>query len=209
MIENLKLLCNFVEKYLGTVRFGNDQFAPIIGYEDLLQGNTTVKRVYYVEGLNNNLFSIGQLCDVDLEVSFRKSTCFVRDLQEPTTLTTNVNAEENNTDQAADAQFQPYEFFNPLCTPIQKVTESSSRNIDNSNMRTFYQPHNSEYRWAKNHPLEQIHGNPSKPVQTRRQLATDPEICMFALTVSTAYSTNIKKVMADHAWIKAMQEELL
>ncbi|GJT37235.1 hypothetical protein Tco_0937100 [Tanacetum coccineum] len=50
MTGNLSLLCNFVEKYLGTVRFGNDQFAPILGYGDLVQGNITIKRVYYVEG---------------------------------------------------------------------------------------------------------------------------------------------------------------
>nr|GFA39856.1 integrase, catalytic region, zinc finger, CCHC-type, peptidase aspartic, catalytic [Tanacetum cinerariifolium] len=78
---NLKLLCNFVEKFLGTVRFGNDQFAPILGYEDLVQGNFTINRIYYVEGLNHNLFSVGQFCDADLEVAFRKSTCYVRDLQ--------------------------------------------------------------------------------------------------------------------------------
>ncbi|GJV97978.1 retrovirus-related pol polyprotein from transposon TNT 1-94 [Tanacetum coccineum] len=81
MTGNVSLLCNFVEKYLGTVRFGNDQFAPILGYGDLVQGNITIKRVYYVEGLNHNLFSVGQFCDADLEVAFRKSTCFVRDLQ--------------------------------------------------------------------------------------------------------------------------------
>nr|GEZ98174.1 ribonuclease H-like domain-containing protein [Tanacetum cinerariifolium] len=46
------------------------------------------------------------------------------------------------------------------------------------------------------------------PVQTRRQLATDPEICMYALTVSTAEPKNIKEAMADSAWIEAMQEEL-
>ncbi|GJV56636.1 retrovirus-related pol polyprotein from transposon TNT 1-94 [Tanacetum coccineum] len=78
---NVLLLCHFVEKYLGTVRFGNDQFAPILGYGDLIQGNITIKRVYYVKGLNHNLFSVGQFCDADLEVAFRKSTCFVRDLQ--------------------------------------------------------------------------------------------------------------------------------
>nr|GEY10705.1 hypothetical protein [Tanacetum cinerariifolium] len=39
VMGNLKLLCNFVEKFLGTVRFGNDQFAPILGYGDLVQGN--------------------------------------------------------------------------------------------------------------------------------------------------------------------------
>ncbi|GKA67826.1 retrovirus-related pol polyprotein from transposon TNT 1-94 [Tanacetum coccineum] len=49
MTGNLSLLCNFVEKYLGTVRFGNDQFAPILGYRDLVQGNITINRVYYIE----------------------------------------------------------------------------------------------------------------------------------------------------------------
>ncbi|GJW36128.1 retrovirus-related pol polyprotein from transposon TNT 1-94 [Tanacetum coccineum] len=293
MTRNLKLLCNFVEKYLGTVRFGNDQFAPILGYRDLVQENTTIKRVYYVEGLNHNLFLLGQLCDVDLEVALRKSTCFVRDLQgndllsasltqawlwhrrlshlnsdtinllskndivngilklkfvkdqlcssceigkvkrsslktiavtrlkkwldlihmdlcgpmrvesidgkkyilvivddysrytplfeeyftvgnqsvsktsalsdnstqqdtqptmnvqpttEPITPTTTVHAKENNTNQATDAQFVPYEFFNPFFPSI------------------------------KDHPLEQVRRNPSKPVQTRRQLVTDPEM---------------------------------
>nr|GEU44149.1 retrovirus-related Pol polyprotein from transposon TNT 1-94 [Tanacetum cinerariifolium] len=78
---NLTLMCNFVEKYLGTILFGNDQFDSILGYEDLVQRNITINRVYYVEGLNYNLFSVGQFCDTDLEVAFRKSTFFVRDLQ--------------------------------------------------------------------------------------------------------------------------------
>ncbi|GJT44417.1 retrovirus-related pol polyprotein from transposon TNT 1-94 [Tanacetum coccineum] len=69
MTGNVSLLCNFVEKYLGTVRFGNDQFAPILGYGDLVQGNIMINRVYYVEGLNHNLFSVGQFCDADLEAS--------------------------------------------------------------------------------------------------------------------------------------------
>ncbi|GKE19214.1 hypothetical protein Tco_1426791 [Tanacetum coccineum] len=81
MTGNLKLLSNFVEKFLGTVKFRNDQIAPILGYGDLVQGNVTIKRFYYVEGLNHNLFFIGQFCDVDLEVSFQKSTCYIRDLK--------------------------------------------------------------------------------------------------------------------------------
>ncbi|GJU63846.1 retrovirus-related pol polyprotein from transposon TNT 1-94 [Tanacetum coccineum] len=89
MTGNLKLLYNFVEKYLGTVRFRNDQFAPILGYGDLVQGNITIKRVYYVECLNHNLFSVGQFCDADLEVAFCKPTCFVRDLQRNDLLTGN------------------------------------------------------------------------------------------------------------------------
>ncbi|GJY09906.1 retrovirus-related pol polyprotein from transposon TNT 1-94, partial [Tanacetum coccineum] len=71
-----------------TVRFGNDQFAPILGYGDLVQGNIMINGVYYVEGLNHNLFSVGQFCDADLEVAFQKSTCFVRDHQDNDLLTT-------------------------------------------------------------------------------------------------------------------------
>ncbi|GJS62828.1 retrovirus-related pol polyprotein from transposon TNT 1-94 [Tanacetum coccineum] len=93
MTGNLTLLCNFVEKYLGTVHFYNDQFAPILGYGDLVQGNIMINRVYYVEGLNHNLFSVGQFCDVDLEVAFRKSTCFVRDLQGNDLLTGNCGSD--------------------------------------------------------------------------------------------------------------------
>ncbi|GKD91024.1 retrovirus-related pol polyprotein from transposon TNT 1-94 [Tanacetum coccineum] len=126
---------------------------------------------------------------------------------EPST-PTNVHAEESNDDQAEDSQIQQDEFTNPFCTPVREAAESSSCNIGNSNLHTFNQPQDSEYRWTKDHPLTQVRRNPSKPVQTRRQLATDPEMCMFALTVSTAEPKNIKEAMADSAWIEAIQEEL-
>nr|GFD09001.1 Gag-Pol polyprotein [Tanacetum cinerariifolium] len=60
----------------------------------------------------------------------------------------------------------------------------------------------------KGSPARTSRRNPSRPVQTRRQLATDPEMCKFALTVSIAESKNIKEAMADSAWIEALQEEL-
>ncbi|GJR95627.1 retrovirus-related pol polyprotein from transposon TNT 1-94 [Tanacetum coccineum] len=78
MTGNRALLTNFVEKFLGTVRFGNNDFAVIAGYGDVVIGSMTIKKVYYVEGLGHNLFSVGQFCDKGLEVAFRKSTCFVR-----------------------------------------------------------------------------------------------------------------------------------
>ncbi|GJR35376.1 hypothetical protein Tco_1211060 [Tanacetum coccineum] len=238
MTGNLKLLCNFVEKYLGTVRFGNDQFAPIIGYGDLVQGNIMIKRVYYREGpqsyissrdgenlnimkakgdpcilfdeikeitktsVDNNTFGLvlqrqkasdydnsgpaPQLQNVspsadtttpsqeELDLLFgplydefftagtlsvnksssptdnstqqdTQPTTNIHPSTEPITPTTTVHAEENNDNQAADTQFQQDDFINPFCTPVRDVAESSSRNIDNSNMHTFYQPHNSEY----------------------------------------------------------------
>nr|GEV15722.1 Gag-Pol polyprotein [Tanacetum cinerariifolium] len=349
MTSNLKLLCKFIKKYLGTVRFGNDQIAPILGYGDLVQGNIMINRVYYVEGLNHNLFLVGEFCDADLEVAFRKSTCFVRDIQGNDLLTDNRGSDiytislqeltsstllcliakasltqawlwhrrlshlnfdyinllskkdvviglpklkyvkdqlcsscevskakrssfkskavpilkgrlnllhmdlcgpmwvasingkkyilskgylvynkrtrlivesihicfdeikemsetfvandtsglvpqrhkapdyensdlEKNDNQEEEEHLQDDEFTNPFCTPVQEV--------------------------SRNHPLEQVRGNPSKPVQTRRQLAIVPEMCMFALTVSTAKLKNIKEAMADSAWIEAMQKEL-
>ncbi|GKD96464.1 retrovirus-related pol polyprotein from transposon TNT 1-94 [Tanacetum coccineum] len=59
-----------------------------------------------------------------------------------------------------------------------------------------------------NHPLEQVIGNPSQSIRTRRQLEKNGEMCMFALTVSQTESKNVKETMANSAWIKAMQEEL-
>nr|GEY15031.1 hypothetical protein [Tanacetum cinerariifolium] len=332
--SNLKMLCNFIEKYLGTVRFDNDQFAPIIGYGDLVQGNITINRVYYVEGLNYNLISVGQFCDTDLEVAFRKSTCFVRDIQGNDLLTGNRGSDLNtislqeltsltplclmakasptqagllhrrlshlnfdyinllskkdvvietsvandttglvpqrqkasdydNSDpvpqlqnvsssagahapsqQELDLLFGPLydEFFtigtssvNKSSSPtnnsnqqdtqptmnIQHTSEPSSptyvhaeeNNVNQAKEEhlledEFTNPFCTSVQETKDHPLEQVHGNPPKPVQTRRQLVTDPEICMFALTVSTAKPKNIKEAMADSVWIEAMQEEL-
>nr|GFA16250.1 hypothetical protein [Tanacetum cinerariifolium] len=128
-------------------------------------------------------------------------TTNIQSITEPTILII-ANAEEKNDNQAED------EFTNPFYTSVREVAESSSRNIGNSTMHTFNQPQDSEYRWTKDHPLEQLRGNPSKPVQTRRQLATDPEMCMSTLTVSTAEPKTIKEVMANSAWIEAMKEEL-
>ncbi|GJY79623.1 retrovirus-related pol polyprotein from transposon TNT 1-94 [Tanacetum coccineum] len=392
MTGNISILCNFVEKYLGTVRFGNDQFAPILGYGDLVQGNITINRVYYVEGLNHNLFSVGQFCDADLEVAFRKSTCFVRDLQGNDLLTGNrgsnlytISLQETTTStpiclmakasptqawlwhqrlshlnfdyinliskkdvviglpklkyvkdqlrsfcevskakrssfktktvpslkgrlnllhmdlcgpmrvasingkkhilikemletsvandtsglipqrqkasdydnsdpdpqlqnvspsadttvtsqQELDLLFGPLydEFFNAGTSRVNKSsypTDNSaqqdtlpSTNIhpttepstpthvnaeeNNNDQAEFTNPLYLEYRWTKDHPLTQVRRNPSKPVQTRRQLATDPEMCMFALTVSIVEPKTIKEAMADSAWIEVMQEEL-
>ncbi|GJS96683.1 retrovirus-related pol polyprotein from transposon TNT 1-94 [Tanacetum coccineum] len=71
-------LINFVEKFIGTVRFGNDEYAAIIGYGDYKLGDTIISRVYYVEGLKHNLFSVGQFCDGGLEVAFRQHSCHIR-----------------------------------------------------------------------------------------------------------------------------------
>nr|GEZ68905.1 integrase, catalytic region, zinc finger, CCHC-type, peptidase aspartic, catalytic [Tanacetum cinerariifolium] len=67
----------FHEKVIGTVRFGNDHFGAIMGYGDYMIGDIVISRVYYVEGLGHNLFSVGKFCDSDMEVAFRKHSCYV------------------------------------------------------------------------------------------------------------------------------------
>nr|GEW90721.1 hypothetical protein [Tanacetum cinerariifolium] len=79
MTKDHSRLMNFVKNFIGTVRFGNDHFGAIMDYEDYVIGDSVISRVYYVDGLGHNLFSIGQFCDVDLEVAFRKHSCYVRD----------------------------------------------------------------------------------------------------------------------------------
>ncbi|GJV29638.1 retrovirus-related pol polyprotein from transposon TNT 1-94 [Tanacetum coccineum] len=89
------------------------------------------------------------------------------------------------------------------------VESSSSQYVDPSNMHTFYQPYPHEFQWTKDHPLEQVIGEPSRPVLTRNQLRSDGDMCMYALTVSTVEPKNVKEAMTDPAWIESMQEELL
>nr|GFB86017.1 integrase, catalytic region, zinc finger, CCHC-type, peptidase aspartic, catalytic [Tanacetum cinerariifolium] len=79
MTGNRSQLTNFVKKFIGIVRFGNAYFGAIMCYGDYVIGDNVISRVYYVEGLGHNLFSVGQFCDSDIEVAFRKHSCYVRD----------------------------------------------------------------------------------------------------------------------------------
>nr|GFB50374.1 integrase, catalytic region, zinc finger, CCHC-type, peptidase aspartic, catalytic [Tanacetum cinerariifolium] len=271
MTRNLKLLINFVEKFLGTIKFENEQIAPILGYGDPVQGAVTIKRVYYVERLNHNLFSVGQFCDADLEVAFKKSTdgenldkieekgdecIFVgystqskayrvfnkrtrvimesihvnfdelpqmasdQNSSDPATkcqtmalnhesLSPTIQRQEKvtqadrtiTTSNELDLLFSP--MFDELLNGSSKVVSKSSvvSAVDTPNQRQqLTTPLNNHTTPAPTyHPLEQVIGNPSQPVRTRRQLKSDAEMCMFALTVSGTEPKNIKEAMADFA----------
>ncbi|GKE06093.1 retrovirus-related pol polyprotein from transposon TNT 1-94 [Tanacetum coccineum] len=81
-----------------------------------------------------------------------------------------------------NAHVEEDEFIKIFSTPVQERGETSSCHVDSSNMHTFYQRHPSKHRSTKDHPLEQLIGNPFQSIRTRRQLETDGEMCMFALT---------------------------
>ncbi|GJY30385.1 retrovirus-related pol polyprotein from transposon TNT 1-94 [Tanacetum coccineum] len=84
--------------------------------------------------------------------------------------------------QEDDAEFNGNVFYNAPQTPMFEEAESSSTCQDPSNMHEFHQKHRSTDKWTKNHPIEQVIGNPSKPVMTRNQLQTNAKVCMYALT---------------------------
>nr|GEZ64420.1 hypothetical protein [Tanacetum cinerariifolium] len=112
--------------------------------------------------------------------------------------------------KTVNAIFDGNTFVNPFANPSTSTDESSSsQNVDPSNMHTFYQPYPYEFQWTKDHPLEQVIGEPSRPVLIRNQLRSDGDMCMYALSVSTMEPTNVKEAMTDPAWIESVQEELL
>nr|GEW94147.1 retrovirus-related Pol polyprotein from transposon TNT 1-94 [Tanacetum cinerariifolium] len=411
MTGNLKLIINFVWKFMGTVCFGNDHVAAILGFGDLQWGNILITRVYFVEGLGYNLFSAGQFYDSNLEVAFRRNACFVRNLEgvdllkgDRSTNLYTINLHEmasaspiclmarasstkswlwhqrlshlnfdtkNNlarndlfaglpkfkyhkehlcpsceqekrkrashppkpvpnsrqrlhlldmdlcgpmriasingkrtmlifsraplflwVEAIATACFTqnhsiihrrfnktPYKLvngrkpnisflyvFGALCYPkndredigklgakvqdpilpmlrqlsqrnnhrkdvnelnpnamfdgntfvnpfanssTSAAASSSHQNVDPSNMHTFYQPYPHEFQWTKDHPLEQVIGEPSRPVLTRNQLRSDGDMCMYALSVSTIEPENVKEALTDPAWIDSINKSRL
>ncbi|GJY44395.1 copia protein [Tanacetum coccineum] len=125
---------------------------------------------------------------------------------EPNTPVLNDNGDELVQEDVAELDRNV--LYNPLQTHVFKEAESTSTYQDPSNMQEFHQTYRSTDKWTKNHPIEQVIGDPSKSVMTRRRLHTDADVCMYALTVSTTELKNIKEAMLDHIWIESMQDEL-
>nr|GEW77253.1 uncharacterized mitochondrial protein AtMg00810-like [Tanacetum cinerariifolium] len=88
--------------------------------------------------------------------------------------------------------------------PIKNMHKLTKMNLSTCLVHRY----KNEGRHLIDHPLQQVIGNPSQSIRTRRQLETDGEMCMFALTMSRTELKNIKEAMADSAWIEAMLEEL-
>nr|GEV00743.1 integrase, catalytic region, zinc finger, CCHC-type, peptidase aspartic, catalytic [Tanacetum cinerariifolium] len=109
--------------------------------------------------------------------------------------------QEDSTDFDGNSQFV---LDNPLSY---EEIKSSTTALKPSNVQNFHQVQPSTHIWTRDHPLDQVIGDPSKPVMTRQRLHTDSEVCMYALTVSTIEPKYIKEAMVDHSKIKSMQDE--
>nr|GEY46553.1 copia protein [Tanacetum cinerariifolium] len=110
-------------------------------------------------------------------------------------------------DNVPNVGFEEELFVNPFGTPSTESVVSYTQYVDPSNMHTFYQSYPHDYQWTRDHPLEQVIGEPSRPVLTTNQLKTDGDMCIYALTVILLEPKNVKEALTDPAWIECIQEE--
>ncbi|GJX04712.1 putative ribonuclease H-like domain-containing protein [Tanacetum coccineum] len=97
--------------------------------------------------------------------------------------------------------------FNPV-TGEPGSTQSSSGNVNSAEPNQVTQPPDHLRRWTKDHPLDNIVGNPSRPVSTRKQLASDALWCCFHTELSKVEPKNFKMAVIEDCWFQAMQDEI-
>ncbi|GKA95502.1 integrase, catalytic region, zinc finger, CCHC-type containing protein [Tanacetum coccineum] len=275
-------LRNFMKKFIGTVRFGNDHFGAIMGYGDYVIRDSVISRVYYVEGLGYNMFFVGQFCDSNLEVAFRKHSCYVRDTDgvelikgsrgsnlytisvedmmksSPICLlskaskkyhgvghsllnhlnfgTINDLARKDLVRGLPRLKFEKehlysacqlgkskkhthkpksentnLEVLNTLhmdfVAPEPSSEASSFGDVSPAESTHLTQTHHHLEKWSKDHPLYKVIGNPSRPVSTRKQLATDAWWSLYNFVPSKVKPKNFKTVITEDCWFQAMQDE--
>ncbi|GJS21885.1 retrovirus-related pol polyprotein from transposon TNT 1-94 [Tanacetum coccineum] len=97
--------------------------------------------------------------------------------------------------------------FNPV-TGEPGSAQSSSGNVNLTEPNQVTQPPDHLRKWTKDHPLDNIVGNPSRPVSTRKQLASDALWCCFHTELSKVEPKNFKMAVIEDCWFQAMQDEI-
>nr|GEX85748.1 copia protein [Tanacetum cinerariifolium] len=257
MIGDRSQLINFVHKFLGTVKFGNDHVAKIMGYDDYKIWNVTISRVYFVEGLGHNLFSVGQFCDLDLEVAFRQHTCFIRnsdgvdlltgsrgnnlytlslqDMMASSPISESTNSPSSTSiDQDAPSpsksqttpEIQSYVIPQDVKednhdievahigndrlfgVPIPEVTsaQSSSTVSPHTIVKSDHQIPQHNRKWTKDHPLDNIIGQLSRPVSTRLQLHEQALFCYYDAFLTSVEPKTYKDDLTQSCLIEVMEK---
>nr|GEU34851.1 integrase, catalytic region, zinc finger, CCHC-type, peptidase aspartic, catalytic [Tanacetum cinerariifolium] len=187
-------------------------------------------QMYSVEGLGYNLFSVGKFCDANLEVAFRKNTCFIRNLEGVDLLSgsRDVNlyiislddmlktspiyllSEASNTKiwlwhRIKESSKTPHFHDDPL---HESFHEDSTSQGSSSNVRPFHTLFELIGRWTKDHLIENVIKDPSRSVSIRKQLETDAMWCYFDAFLTFVEPKNFKQAMTEPSWIDEMQEEI-
>ncbi|GJZ79365.1 hypothetical protein Tco_0644202 [Tanacetum coccineum] len=177
MTGDRSLLRNFVEKFMGTVRFGNDNFAAITGYGDYIHGNHSIR--------TDNRWLLNT---IPLEPDIQRfnnpnssddlmNTPSKEDLDNLFGLMFEDYFEQKSSDTTINSAAQPaHDQEDSPSTSLNHEIKSSTTNLEPSNVHNFHQVQPSTHIWTKDHSLDQVIGDPSKPVMTRQRLHTDFEL---------------------------------
>ncbi|GJS36194.1 retrovirus-related pol polyprotein from transposon TNT 1-94 [Tanacetum coccineum] len=166
-------LMNFVKKFIGTVRFGNDHFGAIMGYGDYVVGESVISRVYYVEGLGHNLFSVGQFCDSDLEVALQKAIRVSRDTDVGLNKTVKFIRTDNGTEFVNKTLYDYYEsvgIFHQKTAPMFLWAEAMATACYTQNRSLIHTRHDKT-------PYELVHNK-------------KPDLTFFRVFGALCYLTN-------------------
>nr|GEY20694.1 Gag-Pol polyprotein [Tanacetum cinerariifolium] len=252
MMRDRSRLMNFVKKFIGTVRFRNDHFGAIMVYEDYVIGDSVISRVYYVEGLGHNLFSVGvfgALCyltndsedlrklqptaDTSIFVGYapsKKVQAPVNSVGTPSSTTIDQDAPSPSISPLSSA-LQSHSLHQGVAVEPNYMEDHTVAPVDNTPFVNIFapKPHSeastlgdlssteSPYvsqtlhhlnKWIKDHPLDNVIGNLSRPVSTRKQLATNALWCSYSSVLSKVEPKNFKSAITEDCWFQAMQDEI-
>ncbi|GKC86664.1 putative ribonuclease H-like domain-containing protein [Tanacetum coccineum] len=92
--------------------------------------------------------------------------------------------------------------------PEPSFEESSSQVVIPNNVHSINHPPEHISKWTKDHPIDNVISDPSRPVSIRYQLQTEALFCYFDAFLSSVEPKSYKEALAESCWIEAMQEEL-
>nr|GEW81971.1 retrovirus-related Pol polyprotein from transposon TNT 1-94 [Tanacetum cinerariifolium] len=116
-------------------------------------------------------------------------------------------AEPNYMKDRTNAPVDNPPFVN-VFAPTPHSEASSSGDIGSTESPYVSQTLHHLNKWSKDHPLDNVIGNPSRPIYTRKQLATDALWCLYSSVLSKVEPKNFKSAITEDYWFQAMQDEI-
>nr|GEV98289.1 uncharacterized mitochondrial protein AtMg00810-like [Tanacetum cinerariifolium] len=187
MTGNRALLTNFVKKFFGTVRFGNNDFAVLAGYGDVDVGKLKAK--------GDIVVFVGYSKE---SAAFRIYNKRTRKIHESIMKSSTMNVETSN----VEIPLHEEEAFHESSELFQEESSSSSLNDDvqQSSEKVRVSSSNTQSisnNMTKDHPLHKIIGDPKSSVRTRGQLANS---CLFSCLLRSIEPANMAEALRDADW---------
>ncbi|GJS56420.1 retrovirus-related pol polyprotein from transposon TNT 1-94, partial [Tanacetum coccineum] len=203
MTRNRSQLINFVHKFIGTVRFGNNQIAKIMGHGLVPKSSSLTPYVPPTKKDYDILFQpmFDEYFNPSPSVASLVPAVVALDPTDSTGLPSSTSVDQ-------DAPSPNNDPFFGVLIPEPNSEESSSRDVILINVHLVNQPPEHLSKWTKDHRLDNVIGNPSRPVSTRHQLQNEALFCHFDAFLTFVEPKSYKEALKESCWIEAMKEEL-